>query len=374
MARVKVLQFICPTGMYGAERWILALNRNLDPEVVESEVVITLEDSRQVKVIDQFRKSNQIVNVLEMQSRFSFAVVRDLCRLIKDRDAKIIHTHGYKSDILGLIAARKTGIKAIATPHGFGEPSDLKLKLYVLLGKVCLRFFDIVSPLSRQLEDELDKAKVPRNKIVFVRNAVDLDEVEEHRIGSRDEKGGGSYKIGYIGQIIPRKKIDHMLDVFNRLWLKNNNIELEIIGDGESRQEMEEYARTLPSSDSIVFLGFREDRLKYLNGFDLFVMTSSNEGIPRCMMEAVAMGIPVAAYDISGVNQLIIHEKTGLLADYGDKTALAGCWERLLFDKALARLCADNGRKYIAEEYSGRRMAREYSEIYESMLSSFSPG
>ena len=261
MTRINVLQFICPTGMYGAERWILALNNNLDPDLVKSEITLTLESSRQLGVIDEFRKSNQIVNVLEMRSRFSFSAIRDLCQLIKERETDIIHTHGYKSDILGLIAAKITGIKAISTPHGFGGPGDLKLKLYILLGKISLRFFDVVSPLSQQLEDELIKARVPIKNIVFVRNAVDLKEVEEYRVNDTETRGEGNYKIGYIGQIIPRKKIDHILDIFNQLWLKSKNIELEILGDGESRQEMEEYARTLPSSDAIKFLGFREDRL-----------------------------------------------------------------------------------------------------------------
>ena len=81
---------------------------------------------------------------------------------------------------------------------------------------------------------------------------------------------------------------------------------------------MEKLALTLPSAESIHFLGFRNDRLELLSQFDLFVMASSDEGIPRCLMEAIAMDIPVAAYNISGIDQLVMHEKTGLLAKYGD--------------------------------------------------------
>ena len=189
---IRVLHIGSPSGLYGAERWILTLNNNLDPELIRSEIVLTRESDRQLEVIKQFRESDQIVNVLEMRSRFSLSVIRNLCRLIKERKIAIIHTHGYKSDILGLIAAKIAGIKTISTPHGFGEPGDIKLKVYVLLGKISLWFFDLVSPLSQQLENELIKAGVPKKKIVFVRNAVDLEEVEKYRI-SKTETSRYSY-------------------------------------------------------------------------------------------------------------------------------------------------------------------------------------
>ena len=116
MAKINVLQFICPTGVYGAEQWILTLINNLDPDEVRSEIAITHESPSHLGVIEQFRKTGQIINVLEMRSRFSLSVLQNLCRLIREREIDIIHTHGYKSDILGLMAAKKTGIKTISTP------------------------------------------------------------------------------------------------------------------------------------------------------------------------------------------------------------------------------------------------------------------
>jgi glycosyltransferase involved in cell wall biosynthesis len=270
---------------------------------------------------------------------------------------------------MGLIAARLAGIKAISTPHGFGEPSDLKLKAFIKLGKFALRFFDRVVPLSEQLVDESRAAGIADRKIQFVRNAVDLKEVEEFRLKKhRQTDPGRKLKIGYIGQIIPRKKVDHILNIYNQIWLENNNIELQLLGDGESRAEMEKFAASLPSADSIHFLGFRNDRLELLSQFDLFVMTSSDEGIPRCLMEAIAMEIPVAAYNIPGIDQLVEHEKTGLLADYGDQQTLKQYWLKLLTDQSYAEELARHGRDFVNERYSGKRMATEYTDLYHTLL------
>ncbi len=96
-------------------------------------------------------------------------------------------------------------------------------------------------------------------------------------------------------------------------------------------------------------------------------MTSSDEGIPRCLMEAIAMGIPVAAYDIPGVDQLIRHGETGLLAPYGDREALCRHWERLLTDRPYARALAERGRDDIARRYSGKKMAERYTGLYRDL-------
>jgi len=327
--------------------------------------VVTTENGQRPEILNHFDAGDCQSFEIEMASRLSISAIKALVTLIRQRDIDVIHTHGYKSDLMGLIAARIAGIKSISTPHGFGEPSDLKLKVFIQIGKFALRFFDMVVPLSEQLVDEVKAAGVAKNKIQFIRNAVDLKEVEKYRLKKKTSGGvAGKLKIGYIGQIIPRKKVEHILNIYNQIWLENNNVELELLGDGHSRAEMESLAKTLPSAESIRFLGFRNDRLKLLSQFDLFVMTSSDEGIPRCLMEAIAMEVPVAAYDIPGIDQLIVHKETGLLAKYGDQQILKQYWLDLLTDNELAKKLAQQGRKFVNESYSGQRMAEEYTALY----------
>ena len=368
MSTINVLQFITPTGFYGAERWILALNNNLDAEKVRSDLVVTTERGKRPEILNHFKAGDGQTFEIEMNARFSMSAIRALVELIKQRNIDIIHSHGYKSDIMGLVAARMAGIKAISTPHGFGEPADLKLKAFIRLGKFALRFCDRVAPLSEQLVDEVKAAGVKQKNIQFIRNAVDLKEVEQYRLKkATHDRADKKTRIGYIGQMIPRKKIDHILNIYNQIWQENSDVELQLLGDGQSRAEMEALAEKLPGAESIHFLGFRNDRLELLSQFDLFVMTSSDEGIPRCLMEAIAMEVPVAAYDISGIDQLVMHERTGLLAKYGDQQTLKKYWLKLLTDKKLAIELAQQGRKFVNERYSGQRMAEEYTDLYQSL-------
>ncbi len=370
MKKLNVLQFICSTGFYGAERWVLALVNHLDTSHVRSDLVVTKEDCKELKIVQQFDVEGGKTFELPMAHKFDFSVVDKLVGLIKERDIDVIHTHGYKSDILGIWAARKANIKVVVTPHGFPAHIDFKLKCFIWLGCQSLRFADKVVPLSTQLMEDVRGFRVPESKISYVQNGVDLSEVEAQRqLSIKPNFVGNEVKrIGFVGQMIKRKNIEHVLDIFESLSKKHGNIELYLLGDGESRQGLEQYTEKLNSKKNIHFLGFRDDRLEWLQSFDLFVMTSLLEGIPRCVMETMAMGVPVVAYDIAGVDQLITHNETGLLAELNDKEALENHWETLLFKKEISDNISAKAKEFVYKHYSAQRMANEYSEIFQDLV------
>jgi len=365
--KINVLQFICSTGFYGAERWILALAKHLDKTKVRCDLATTLEDASQdLELVKQYKEKCGETFELPMSGRFDLKVINKLVKLIKEREIDIIHTHGYKSDVLGVIAAKRAGIKSIVTPHGFENADDFKLKLFIWLGCKSMKYASKVVPLSRQLCDDARRHDVKESNLVYIQNGVDLSEVEEQRLKPQTIQSKEK-RIGFVGQMISRKNIFDILDIFESLNKKHDNLKLILLGDGDQRKELEEYANKLESIGDIEFLGFRDDRLELLQSFDLFVMTSTLEGIPRCLMEATAMGIPVAAYKIAGIDQLITHEESGLLAKLGDKTTLSKYWKQLLFDSNYAEKLANNARKYVNEHYSGQRMANEYLDLFQSM-------
>ena len=368
--KLNILQFICPTGFYGAERWILALAKHLPADQVRCDLAITLEDnSKNLELVKKYKQECGETFEIPMKHRFDLGVVNKLVELIKRRDIDIIHTHGYKSDILGVIAARKAGIKSVVTPHGFENAKDLKLRAFIWLGCKAMTFADIVAPLSPQLVKDSKNAGVKDSKIVYVQNGVDLSEVDSQKKKDNSLKStGDARRIGFIGQMISRKNIFDILDVFDLLHKKYPDIRLILLGDGDQRKKLEAHADKLDSNDHIDFLGFRDDRLELLQSFDLFVMTSTLEGIPRCLMEACAMGTPVAAYNIAGIDQLITHQESGLLANLGDKDTLLTYWEKLLYDSDYAKSLSGNAQQYVNKHYSAQRMANEYFDLFSNMI------
>jgi glycosyltransferase involved in cell wall biosynthesis len=323
--------------------------------------------SQNLEITKHFRKDCGDVFELPMSNRFDISAVSKLANYINQNNIDVLHTHGYKSDILGVLAAKKAGIPVVVTPHGFENAKDVKLRLFIWLGCQTMKFADHVVPLSPQLVEDVKAFNIHPPQRIYIQNGVDLSEVEKFKNNGIHQKKSKK-RIGFIGQMISRKNIKDILDVFQMLHQKQGNVELVLLGDGGSKIALEAHAKSLSSNPDIHFLGYRDDRLDYLKSFDLFVMTSTLEGIPRCLMEACAMGAPVAAYDIAGIDQLITNEESGLLVKLGDKNALLVAWERIIADDAFAQKLGSNACDYVNTHYSAKRMADEYIELFKTLL------
>jgi len=354
---INVLQFICSTGYYGAERWVVALANNADRSEVNIELAVTQEHSNhQLQVSEEFDNLGLESHVIPMSGAFDLRLVKRLKALIKERNIDLIHTHGYKSDIIGLIVAKLAGVKCVSTPHGFEMGDDLKLKLYIGLSCRLFRFFDAVVPLSEQLVDDVRGYKVKPEKLKLIENGVDLKPIDALREkSSQSAEKDRPPTIGYIGQLIKRKNVEDLITAFSRLKSDHPNLEAQ--------------ASSLGVSDAVSFEGYQEEALSWHKHFDLFAMTSNLEGIPRCLMESMALNTPIVAYDIPGVDQLIVHEQTGLLAPFGNIDQLVEQCSRLLNDQSFAQRITDTAFRTVNERFSAQRMAREYELLFKDMVS-----
>lgn len=341
---------------------------NQNTDAIHSELVVTREaQNPNLELVNAYQQLGLPVHEIPMSYKFDIRAVNSLVKLIQTRRIDIVHTHGYKSDILGVIAARRAGVKCVATPHGFEKMDDWKLSLFIAIGCRFFRYFDFVAPLSRELCEDIRRYNVPERKIVYIRNGLDLKNIN-FRLPSENPTRKDKPTVGFIGQMISRKNVTDILGVFDTVASEYPDLRLVLLGDGDALASYQEYATRCTNADKIEFYGFVGNPLDFLTNFDLFVMTSTLEGIPRCLMESMAVGVPVAAYKIPGVDQLIETEKNGLLAPLGEKEQLAECWRRLLFNEQLADQLALSAANTIRDKFSAGRMADEYLSLYRRAL------
>lgn len=366
MYTIRVLQLGSPTGLYGAERWILALIKHLDPEQVESIVAVIKDNpSLDAPLVHEAAKLGFRTHVIEAYGRVNISAVKRLREFIRANSIHILHTHGYKTDLIGLLATLGTRCKIITTPHGWSQQADFKLQCYELIDRICFSLMDAVVPLSEQLHRDLRHIPGINSTLRFIRNGVDLSEIESgNHVAPEllEWKKEGAFILGYIGQLIPRKGLDTLLRAV--ATLHGVNWRLAIVGDGESRQELEDLAVDLSCLKRIRFFGFKKDRLSFLRGLDVFVLPSRMEGIPRCLMEAMGSGIPVIASDIPGCRDLVNHGQSGCLFTCDDSHSLAEAIVTLGSSKPLRQDFATGGKQAVSARYSAYRMASEYQQLY----------
>lgn len=367
--KVIVLQLGDPSGLYGAERWILALIKHLDSEKIESYVASIKDDADyKVPLCIEAEKIGFTSNIIESFGKINVSAIKKLRNYIQDNNIDILHTHGYKTDILGLLATKGTSCKIVSTPHGWTKQPDLKLWCYEVLDRCLYPFFDAVVPLSEEMFQPLRRIPGMKNKINLIRNAVDISEVENEDVIASDiaaYKNEGEVVIGYIGRLIPDKGLDILFEAVARYG--QSNWRIAIVGEGEYMEALKLLANNLNIINQVSFFGFRHDRLSLLKGFDVFVLPSRSEGTPRCVMESMAAGVPVVVTDIPGCRCLVDGETTGLLFEPDQSEQLAKAITRILSDASLWNMFSTNGRKFIKSKFSAARMAKEYTDLFISL-------
>jgi glycosyltransferase involved in cell wall biosynthesis len=367
---IHVLHLGSPSGLYGAERWILALARHLDSVHVRSTVGVI----RDAPELDPplIRKASELgfdTHAIDAPGRFNWKAVTELRQYLLDRHVDVLHTHFYKTDLIGLFASRGTSCRLVTTPHGWSIDAGYALKLYEAMDRVAFRWFDAVVPLSQDLYTGLSGV-VGSNRLKMIPNGVDVSEIDAVSGPSPEAlawRERAELVVGYIGQLIARKRLDVLLRAFASLSLEEGRpTRLAIVGEGDQRASLEALAHSLGISERVSFLGYRADRLEILKGFDVFALPSRLEGVPRCLMEAMAARVPVVASDIPGSRELLGFGEAGLLFPLDDVSALTARLAESAREAVWTRLAA-TGRERVLSEYSATAMALQYTELYREL-------
>lgn len=367
--KIRVLQLGSPTGLYGAERWILALVNNIDKIDIQTIVAVILDDPNlNADICKEAEKIGVSTKIFKAYGKINWSAVRQLRKYIIETEVDILHTHGYKTDIIGLLAAQGTHCKLVTTPHGWSKNAGFKLKIYEAIDRFAFCFFDAIAPLSEEIYSGLKHFPCLKNKLRLIPNGVDIVDIASVN-DIADEivewKANDYFIIGYIGQLIYRKGLDILLKALSKIDLKEWR--LAIIGDGPEKPELVKLVHDLKLEYQVKFFGFRKDRISFLRGLDVFVLPSRLEGVPRCVMEAMATNVPVVASDIPGCRDLILQDITGLLFKPDDVDGLCRAISNLITDDVLGSRLATSAKKMVENNWSASAMANYYHKLYDEL-------
>jgi glycosyltransferase involved in cell wall biosynthesis len=141
-----------------------------------------------------------------------------------------------------------------------------------------------------------------------------------------------------------------------------------IAGEGALRGELERQIAADGLEGKVLLLGQRDDVPDLMASLDVFVLTSTFEGLCLVVCEALALARPVVATPVGGVRQTVLDGETGLLVPVGDTTALAAAIERLLSERDVAARLGEAGRQRVRELYAQERMVDGTTAVYERLL------
>jgi glycosyltransferase involved in cell wall biosynthesis len=358
--RCRVAHLHSTLGVYGAERWTLALIKHLDRQEFEP-IVISIGTKPGADSFFRLLLSEGLpAEHISVPGKLNPRAVLQLRRLLLRHKIDILHTHHFKADVLGYLATRKLPVRLISTIHGWCASEGLRIRLYEAIGRVFLKRFDRVYPLSPALLEDLRARKFCSSRLRLILNGVDLSGFD-YQFNKR--RPGEALSVLFAGRVCRSKGIFDLIRGFAQTRC-SAPVRLTIVGAGPDRREAEELARTISVADRVQFVGAVPSIAPYLLESHVMVLPSYSEGIPRVVMEAFATGVPVIGTAIAGISQLVEHEITGLLVPVGEPVSLANALERICEDPEFAQRMASMARQVVSEKFSARRMADDFQEEY----------
>ncbi len=306
--------------------------------------------------------------------KFDPATFTHLLKVLQDKQADVVHLHGYGATTFGRMCAAWMGIPAILHEHANHTDTPWFQKV---ADKALAPYTDIAIAVSASTAEFTTRARlIPAERTHVVYLGAPLDEFARPRsadeiAAARQELGipQGTVAVGCVTRLMPSKGNEFLVGAAPAVIAAHPAVRFYLVGEGELEAPLKAQAASLGLGDRFVFAGFRSDVAAAFSAFDIVAFPSLWEGTPLTAFEALAMGKPIVSTDADGLLDVLADGRDALVVPKRDSAALAAAIGRLIDDPALtARLAAGaraTGARYDIAAFV-RKMERLYELLHES--------
>jgi glycosyltransferase involved in cell wall biosynthesis len=401
--KTKVIRIVSRMNIGGPAVHVSLLLKRLDQTRFDSKLITgtisSLEGDMSYLIED---RKGLVRRIDELQREINpvkdFAAFYKIFRIISTEKPDIVHSHMAKAGTTARLAVglfnfinSRHKIRIVHTFHGHvleGYFSETKSKIFKIIERVIASFTDAIIAISRTQRWELiSKYRIAKPEKVYTINlgfnlspflfSNTSKKIFRKRIGIDDN----TILIGIVGRLVPIK--NHFMFLKSaKLFLKINphcNVKFIIIGDGELKNQLKEFANALKMQDKVLFHGWEKNIQEVYSDLDILALTSMNEGTPVSIIEAMASGVPVITTGVGGVKDLLgryVDETTlskgfivcerGMLLKKNDYVGLANGIKFILENKNADRI--KNARRFVMKNYSDTNLVKNIEALYETIL------
>ena len=368
MLPVNILHIIGGGEIGGAEQHVLTLLGGLDKTRFAPHLVCLVSGPFAALAQEQ----NIPTETIPMRFSLDLSPLPGLLRLIRQKEIRLVHTHGSRANLLGRLAAKRAEVPCVSTVHSSLAHDYLSAqaaRLALALDRRTLSLTAEVITVSEYLADEV-ASRYGRRPITVYNGQVPLPLGDpgsaRRQFRSRWAIPADAILLGTIGRLHPAKGHTYFIRAAARLLAAFPNLHLLLIGDGPRRQELESELKS--SLVPYTLTGYLPQAWQALPAMDLFVLPSVSEGMGLVLLEAMQAGIPIVASAAGGIPEIVRHEKDGLLAAPENVDELSAACARLLVDPGLARALAESAQNRRTS-FSLTNMLQQTEQIYTRLIS-----
>lgn len=353
----------------GVERHILGMLTGLQ----QSSIVPTLLLFHDGELAEQARAQGIKPILLPSGNAQSISAARQLAAIIRKRDIHIVHAHGYKATVISGIARLLQTFCIVKTEHGLPEPMQgralqaFRENLYRWLDAWVVR--KCVSAVCYVTNDLKSYYKTFHGNVqkTVIQNGI--EDYDRSTTSIPNDLSREHFNLILIGRIDTVKGHEYAIRALASAVVPND-VQLYVIGVGPQQPQLESLASELKLEQRVHFLGFRRNILDYIAHADALVMPSIHEGLPYTLIETMALGTPIIASRVGGLEEILDDMTTALLIPVGNIDAMVTAISRLYHDNGLAARLTSNARKLQRSSFSLSTMVTKYLGLYGDVLKS----
>jgi glycosyltransferase involved in cell wall biosynthesis len=378
---MRILHTIDSLGIYGAEAVLLSLAQEQLRQGHEPVILSIGNLNSASKAIEVEAGKRGIACIAHrMKDGFNLSGARRLMSVAREQRIDVIHSHGYKTNILlACLPRRARHVPVVTTLHGWTAKKSLsKLGLYRFLDQKLLRRHDGVVLVNDQLRKISAVAALEPQKVHTVANGI----ASESQTGEPANHGATFDEImnlkrpervliGAVGRLSPEKNFSALIEALAQVPA-SDGVVLAILGDGPEAPRLRQLIEANNLGGRVVLGGYVADARRFLALFDLLVIPSLTEGLPMILLEAMATNLPIIAAQVGDIPAAL--KDLGILVPPGDVGALRDAIVKMSRQLPHYRRVAGAGAQRVSEHYSAASMAARYENIYRSLLNSQRPG
>ena len=379
MRKLKILHLITHFAVGGATEPTITACRYLNPTYFTSSILCGVTDADQDTMLPHAHAMGVTVEVLPslkhpMRPGPDGTAYRDLLRWMQGGQWDILHTHGSKAGILGRLAAAKAGIPVIIhNVHGWGHHGHMHpamRNLYIFAERYAARLTDrfIVDAGANREKGLADGIGYP-DQYVTVYNGIDIDRFRNVTVDTVALKASlgipsSAPVVGTVGRLAAQKAPDDFVRMAAAIHRQQPDVHFVFVGGGPLDRQIQADISNAGLQDVVHLLGYRDDVPELLRIFDVFVLTSLWEGLPRVFAQAMCAGLPIVATEVDGAAEAIRDGENGFLVPPGQPLFQAERVIELLQDPALRAAMGRRGLELVYPQFCEREMVRRIEEIY----------
>lgn len=296
---------------------------------------------------------------------YKFAQLSDI---LNKYDIQVIHAHKIGTNFWGGILG-KINRTPVVLGHIHGQGAGWK---NVVFEKVAWKLSDrLITVSESERQRIIDKQKIPPAKIVTIYNGINIAKFTgKNSCDMRHQlrMGPDTPTVGISAELRVEKNHEVFLLAAREILKERKDPRFLIIGDGEERQKLEAFAKSLGIIDNCVFTGFIKNIPDMLSALDVGVLSSRLEALPLTLLEYMASAKPIVTTSVGGTPEVVQEGVNGFLFQPGDHLALAEKIKLLLDNKSLARDLGRNGRDIAIRKFSEEAMMTKIVDLYSEML------